>query len=99
MPYFCPTHQGLYVTGEEEGCQHDVCISYRNLDIPGQVIMGIGETHPEYGKKLQHKQFGQDMDSYREARRNGLQPENVSRKAVEKAEIRAEINERIARMQ
>lgn len=58
---------------------------------------GIGETHPEYYKKLQSRKFHKDMDSYHGARKSGLQPEKVSSEAVEKAEKRAYIEEKVMR--
>lgn len=62
-----------------------------------QTVFGIGPSHREYWKKEQHEKFGRDMDAYREARRNGLQPEMVTREAVEKAERLAYRQEKLAR--
>jgi len=76
MPYFCYIHNGLYVSEEgKDGCQHETCRAFRELDIPGRIVVGVGETHSEYWKKVKHEKFNKDMVAYREARRNGLKPE------------------------
>ena len=41
------------------------------------------------------RKFDSDMHSYREARRAGLQPDMVSKQAVEKAEKKAYLEERV----
>lgn len=50
-----------------------------------------GETPME-----SQKRFDQDLDSYREAKKHGLKPEQSTKKAVEKAEQRAESFDRVA---
>lgn len=65
------------------------------LHQPPGWVAGVGDTHPEAYKKHQSKKFETDMHSYREARRAGLQPDMVSKQAVEKAEKKAYLEERI----
>ena len=65
--------------------------------VPCKVGFGIGESHPEFYKKQNHKKFNKDMDSYRGARKSGLRPETISRQAVETAEKRAHVEEKVMR--
>ena len=88
MPFFCHVHNGLYVSGDKDGCQHEECLRYRALDIPplGMIpttVPGGANDTPEHRF---HKTFDKGLDQYREARRHGIQPRTTEYGAVEKAE-------------
>lgn len=59
-----------------------------------------GASGPRYGGRTwsEHiKKFDGDLTSYREARRNGLRPEQTNKKAVERAEKKEYSRERVDR--
>ena len=64
-----------------------------NYDIP---TFGIMENHPEALDKQLEIKFDRDMNDYREARRGGEQPDQVSTKAVHQNQ---QIMEQEGRMQ
>ena len=70
-----------------EGCFGCKVLSIGIMSVPGG-------TRPGSFKRAHERQFAKDMDSYREARRNGEQPTQVSKKAVEEAQKRQESIER-----
>ena len=89
MPYFCPTHQGLYVHSDsEEGCQSEACVQLRNADIPPlgmipAIVPGGANDTAEYRF---HKDFDIGLDEYRSAKQAGLQPKSTTKGAAEAAE-------------
>lgn len=91
MPYFCHIHNGLYKGIEGvEGCQDEGCVALRAKEIAPVVMFGAvpGGTRAAGAAKVHAKQFDKDMHTYREAVRNGLNPDQVSAKAVETEEKR-----------
>jgi len=48
-------------------------------------------------RHTKERDFGRGLHSYREAKRNGLQPDQPTEKAVRKAEYRAEVTERVTK--
>jgi hypothetical protein len=88
MPYFCYIHNGLYVKGEEEGCQDKYCLEFKELDVPPVGIMfGAvpGGTTKASLARTHSDKFHKDMYAYEDARKQGVEPEQVSAKAAQKA--------------
>lgn len=91
MPYFCHVHNGLYESIEgEEGCQSEPCVALRAKKMAPMLVFGSvpGGTRAASVAKLESQKFHQDMDAYKRAVDNGLNPEMVSKEAVEKEERR-----------
>ena len=70
--------------GECDECRFQ---SWRDYE-PPRIVFGAvpGGTTKASISKGEYKDFNEGMHAYREARRHGLQPEQISKKAVEKAE-------------
>lgn len=89
MPYMCHVHNGLYVSDEEvEGCQHEYCLQLKNTEVEPILMFGAvpGGTTPASMLKAKSRKFDKDMHVYREAVRGGLDPEQITTEAVEKAD-------------
>ena len=95
-PYFCHVHNGLYVKGDDEGCQHDACLRFRNLDVPpvGVVTAVVPGGANDTEAYRFHKDFDKGLDKYAEAKRNGLQPKGTTVRAVEAAKAEVASHER-----
>lgn len=89
MPYICHIHNGMYVKSEEvEGCQHQGCIDIRNSNPPKRVVFGAvpGGTMKSAIAKDHAVKFDKDMNSYYDARKQGLKPKNITVKESIRAE-------------
>lgn len=89
MPYFCHIHNGLYVNGDEEGCQAQTCIDLRARPsrplgmIPGTVKGGHNwDSDAQY---RYHAQFDEGLERYQKAKKvDGIQPSSTTVEGVEK---------------
>ena len=93
MPYFCHIHNGLYQSIEGiEGCQHDQCISFRGEDIgpAGVHVVGFAGSDATKAARAHSRGFNRDMNDYYYARKQGVEPEQVSSRAAAAALARAE---------
>ena len=91
-PYFCHIHNGLYVSDENiDGCQHEQCIMFRNLDLKPSMptIVGFAGSDAQKAARAHSNQFHNDMNDYAYARKQGVEPEQVSSKAAAAALARA----------
>ncbi len=80
---------------EIDGC---ACTkNWADYEMPKTPLFGIvpGGSHPEAGRKKFGIQFDKDMHAYREARRVGERPDQVSVKAVEDAQKKLEHTDRL----
>ena len=87
-PYLCYIHNGLYQPGVD-GCAHVKCVKHRAAPEPQRFIVFAGGA-TTFVKAAHQKQFEGDMDAYREARRQGVAPEQVTKKASLEALAAAE---------
>jgi len=89
MPYFCYIHNGLFVNGDVDGCHDEYCLEFKERDIPpvGVCFTGVpGGSTVLATKRDNEKKFNKDMHAYREAVRQGLNPEQVTKEAAITAE-------------
>jgi len=96
MPHFCYIHNGLYVSGEVDGCHEPSCLEFRDTEVPPAgvlttVVPGGSKDTPHY-KQL--KDFDVGLDRYSAARKNGLQPDHTTSRGVDAAEARVASQER-----
>ena len=92
MPYFCYIHQGLYVTGEVDGCHNEECLAFaRKVVRPvGIHFSGHGGSDSTKISRKNSETFHKDMYAYSDAVKQGVDPEMVTAKASEKALKEAE---------
>jgi len=85
MPYLCHIHNGLYVNVPgKQGCQDKGCVAIKNSNPPKRIIFGAvpGGTTKASRQKDSSIKFNNDMHKYREAVRQGLNPDQVTAKAA-----------------
>ncbi|KKM19619.1 hypothetical protein LCGC14_1653780 [marine sediment metagenome] len=87
-PWFCYTHQGLYISSPPlEGCQDPGCVEFAKKEVPpaGVCVARFAGDTVTRNSRANSKQFHKDMDSYREAVRQGVSPDQVTAVAAEAA--------------
>lgn len=92
-PYFCYTHQGLYVASPLlEGCQDPQCIAFAMIEVrpAGVRLVGSGGSTTTKQSRVNSNQFHRDMYAYKDAVEQGVQPEMVTAVASEQALKEAE---------
>ena len=88
MPLFCYVGSHDYVTGKDEGCQHNTCLAFRGVEVPplGLLPSTVPGAHNDSRGDAQydfHKKFDKGLDAYKKARGEGLAPKATTVEAVE----------------
>jgi hypothetical protein len=92
-PFFCYTHQGLYVSSPLlEGCQDAGCIEFAKKEVPpaGVCVARFAGDTVTRNSRANDKQFHKDMDAYKSAYDQGVRPDQVTAVAAEAALKQAE---------
>ena len=93
MPWLCYQHQGLYVASPTlEGCQDLGCVEFAKKEVSpaGVCVAGFAGDTVTRNSRANSKQFHKDMYAYRDAVKQGVNPEQVTAVAAEAALKQAE---------
>ncbi|KKK76604.1 hypothetical protein LCGC14_2861960 [marine sediment metagenome] len=93
-PFFCYLHQGLYVASPIlEGCQDAQCIAFAKKEVPpaGICVARVAGSEATKLSRENSNQFHKDMDAYKNAVDQGVEPEMVTVKAANAALRAAEV--------
>ena len=86
-PYFCYTHHGLYVKGDDDKCYHEQCLAFADKVVrpTGFRVAGFAGSTVTKAARQNSEKFHKDMYAYKDAVDQGVKPEQITVQAAESA--------------
>lgn len=96
-PYICYTHMGRFEPkpNGDDGCNNEECLAFaRKVVRPvGVHVAGFAGSTTTKQSRLNSENFHRDMYAFEDAVKQGVKPEQVTKKASETALKAAEVKE------